>query len=150
MPCAPLSFTVPSHGRARRWADEGPRCPRWLPDDRLTRVSGGVEPSRLARCLREERAHQRAKVSSATLWACGLAPFMLADRERESHLALALVAIVLVTGHGSTSLSHRTGGRGGLATDFYTRENTPPAAVVKVYSAARLALPNDERVHVRP
>ena len=75
--------------------------------------------SRLARRLREERADQRAKVLSATLRACGLAPLMLADRERESHLALALIAVVLVTGHGSTSPPHRTGER--LPTNVSTR-----------------------------
>jgi len=74
--------------------------------------------SRLARRLREERAHQRAKVSSAAPRACGLAPLMLADRERESHLALALIAIVFVAGHGSTSLPHRTGERGNYQPTF--------------------------------
>jgi hypothetical protein len=81
----------------------------------------GVFSSRLARRLREEGAHQRAKVFSATLRACGLAPLMLADRERESHLALALIAVVLVTGHGSISPEHQTGERWNLPTDASTR-----------------------------
>jgi len=88
--------------------------PRWRGTTRpVRRRPRAMISSRLARRLREERAHQRAKVSSVTLRACGLAPLMLADRERENHLALTLIAIVLVVGHGLTSPSHR---------DRWTRE----------------------------
>jgi hypothetical protein len=103
--------------------------------------------SRLARRLREERADQRAKISSATLRACGLAPLMLADRERESHLALALVAIVLVVGHGLTSPRTGTGGRGTLSTNADTRRIHCPRRWASRTWPERLALAEDERVH---
>src|SRR6266542_1726454 len=69
-----------------------------LRSSQRSRLSG------LARRLREERAHQRAKRCTAALRACGLRLVVLLNREGESHVASALVTVVLVHWHGCSSL----------------------------------------------